>query len=84
MRPLGLNDEHKRLVPTMLLAEVSEDSKIVKVAAGGAHNMTVDKSGSMLAWGWGSSASCAWATPTTGCCAWATPTTGWCRRGPTD
>jgi alpha-tubulin suppressor-like RCC1 family protein len=51
---LGHNDEQDRLVPTLLAAEVFEGSKIVTVAAGGAHNMAVGVNGRLWTWGWGS------------------------------
>ena len=50
---LGLNDEQDRLVPTLLLAEVFKGSKIVTVAAGGAHTMAVGVNGALWAWGLG-------------------------------
>jgi alpha-tubulin suppressor-like RCC1 family protein len=50
---LGDNDEHDRLVPTLLAAEVFEGSLIVTVAAGGYHTMAVGVNGRLWAWGWG-------------------------------
>jgi alpha-tubulin suppressor-like RCC1 family protein len=52
---LGHNDEQGRLVPTLLSAEVFDESKIVTVAAGGCHTMAVGENGALWAWGWGSS-----------------------------
>jgi len=65
---LGHNDEQQRLVPTLLTAEVFKGSKIVTVAAGGAHTMAVGVNGTLWAWGLGSSSSWAWATPMKGGC----------------
>jgi len=65
---LGHNDEQQRLVPTLLTAEVLKGSKIVTVAAGGAHTMAVGVNGTLWAWGLGSSSSWAWATPMKGGC----------------
>ena len=43
---LGHNDLKDRLVPKLLAAEVFEETKIVTVAAGGAHN-TVGENGAL-------------------------------------
>ena len=52
---LGHNDEQHRLVPKLLAAELFEGSKIVTVAAGGWHTMTVGVNGALWVWGTGSS-----------------------------
>jgi alpha-tubulin suppressor-like RCC1 family protein len=52
---LGHNDGQTRLVPTLLAADVFEDSNIMTVAAGGDHTMAVGEHGALWAWGLGSS-----------------------------
>jgi alpha-tubulin suppressor-like RCC1 family protein len=49
---LGHNDLKDRLVPKLLAAEVFEETKIVTVAAGGAHN-TVGENSALWTWGAG-------------------------------
>eukprot|EP00802_Teleaulax_amphioxeia_P027206 Tamp_28479.p1 GENE.Tamp_28479~~Tamp_28479.p1 ORF type:complete len:262 (-),score=19.44 Tamp_28479:26-712(-) len=50
---LGLGDEERRLVPTLLAPERFARARVAMVALGGKHSVAVTEGGALYAWGYG-------------------------------